>query len=318
MNKKTTLLILALASLSGTYKVKAQTTNIPDTVFEQMLIDMEIDSDGTLNGQIATVDAEAITTLNITPDGISNYITNLTGIEAFTHLEELTIHNTMIEVLDVSSMSNLTYLDCRDNMLTHLDVSNNPLLEYLDISSGGDVEPFNAFTEIDLSTNPNISELYASGGVTYINLKNGNNNTNTHIDISAFIMIEPPETEQHVCIEVDDSEAAQNNQSPYSEWTIQHSYSTYALAENCSLSTESFESNAVSVYPNPASDILHINLENGSTPDKVLLFDLNGRLVMKHNNLNTGTISLQNISKGIYLLKVFSQSQTATKKLVIN
>lgn len=48
------------------------------------------------------------------------------------------------------------------------------------------------------------------------------------ININAFY-IEGPEPEEHTCIEVDDAVAAQNNQSPYSEWTILHSYTTYTF-----------------------------------------------------------------------------------------
>ena len=43
----------------------AQTTAIPDPYFEQALIDLGIDSDGTINGSVATADIEVVTTLDM-------------------------------------------------------------------------------------------------------------------------------------------------------------------------------------------------------------------------------------------------------------
>ena len=64
----------------------SQTTAIPDSRFEQELINLGIDSDATVNGQILTADARAITELTIMPQQPGNYpddyIHDLTGIEA--------------------------------------------------------------------------------------------------------------------------------------------------------------------------------------------------------------------------------------------
>lgn len=315
---KLTSTFLILSFVLTCTNIKAQTTSIPDAAFEQELIDLEIDSDGIVNGQMATVDAQAITTLTIHPDDIPNpFIYDLTGIEAFINLEQLAVHLTMIEELNVSTMPNLKRIDCHTNMLTYIDVSNNPLLEYLDISSGGDVYPFNSFSEIDLSNNPNFKELRATNAVVYINLKNGNNNPDMLLDIGQFT-IWGPGPEYNVCIEVDDAIAAQNNQEPYSQWTIHHSYTTYSFAETCTAGTESFEKNSISVYPNPASDVVYISLKNGDLPDKAVIYDLSGREVKNYGAITSGSISLEGISKGIYLLTVSVGKQTETKKLIVN
>ena len=168
-------LLLSFLIATG-YTVTAQTTAIPDPLFEQELINLSIDSDGIVNGQIATADAEAITSLTINPENTgSDYIADLTGIEAFVNLENLTVNFTIIEELNVSTMPNLKHLNCIDNTLEYLDVSNNPLLEELYLHTGGDVYPLNSINQIDLSHNPNIRKLTASA-ISYINLKNGNNN----------------------------------------------------------------------------------------------------------------------------------------------
>lgn len=53
-------LILTLLSLVP-FITKAQVTLIPDPVFEQLLINLNIDSDGIVNGQLLTSDAQNIT-----------------------------------------------------------------------------------------------------------------------------------------------------------------------------------------------------------------------------------------------------------------
>src|SRR5690554_3231974 len=276
------------------YKATAQITNIPDPLFEQELIDQNIDSDGIVNGQMLTSDALNVTSLSIYYVGTStgSYINNLTGVEDFINLESLTVNGTMIEELNVSTLVNLKYLDCVDNMLTSIDVSSNGLLEYLDITSGGDVTPFNSFSEIDLSNNPNIHTLKASGGnISKINLNNNNNNENMFINISCWWCWDYPTDyiHGHACIEVNNVEIAQDNQYPYSEWTINYQYKAYSYTDDveaCVLNVTSFEADKISIYPNPVSDILYFESDN-SLIEKIILFDLLDRKILEQNQINT-------------------------------
>jgi hypothetical protein len=311
--------LLTIMCIAGSYIATAQTITIPDPVFEQVLIDKEIDSDGIVNGQILTADALAVTTLTITsPDIVSNItIEDLTGIEGFTNLESLYVSVTMIEELNVSTLAKLKHLACADNMLTSLNVSNNPLLEFLNITSTGDVLPINNITQIDLSNNPNIKTLVAVGGINYINLKNGHNNPDMTINIGSGSWGIPPEVIQgHTCIEVDNAAAAQNNQLPYSAWTINHANKTYALVADCSLSTKDFTKDAVSVYPNPASDVLHFDIKNESTIEKAVLFDISGRTVREYNEISNNTLSVSDLQSGTYILKLVSNKVVFTQKVI--
>ena len=317
MKKIFTLII----SLTTFYNAFSQVTAIPDPAFEQALINAEVDSDGMVNGQMQTADALAVTSLSITSPDSDNfqYINNLAVIEAFINLESLTVHGTMIEELNVSTLVNLKYLDCVDNMLTHLDVSNNPLLEYLNISSGGDVLPFNAFTEIDLSHNPNISELIAIGGLEHIDLRNGNNNADMLINISKIMWQgTDPSIVYNTCIEVDDAIAAQTNQLPYSEWSIMHTaIQTYELVASCLAGTEKLRGMLVTFYPNPTSDVLHLDVQGSGIIDNVVLFDISGRVVREHNAVTTDGISVSGLQKGMYILKVVSGKNIQTEKIIV-
>lgn len=310
--------LLTIMCIAGGYMATAQTINIPDPVFEQVLIDKEIDSDGIVNGQILTADALAVTTLTITSPNIgTNNIEDLTGIEGFTNLESLTVTVTMIDELNVNTLTKLKHLNCAGNMLTNLDVSNNHLLEYLDIYSTGDVLPINSITQIDLSNNPNIKTLVAAGGINYINLKNGHNNPDITINISSGSWGVPPEVIQgHTCIEVDNPTAAQNNQLPYSAWTISHANKTYALVADCSLSTKDFTKDAVSVYPNPVSDVLHFDVKNESTIEKAVLFNISGRTVREYNEISNNALSVSDLQSGTYILKLVSNKGAFTQKVI--
>lgn len=313
--KKT--LLTAILACSGLTAL-AQVVNVPDPIFEQLLIDKEIDTDGIVNGQISTADALAATTLTIThEDNIDlQFITDLTGIEAFINLEHLTVNFTEIEELNVSTLVNLKHLNCVDNWLGSLDVSNNTLLEYVNISTGGDVGPLNYITELDLSNNPNIKTVLASGGTDYINLKNGNNNPDMLITINGFYEGMGPEPNLYTCIEVDDAEAAQSNSLPYSEWTINHQYATYSLVADCSLNTEKFSKHTVSVYPNPASDLLNIQVSNQITVDSATLFDISGRQVKEYSDVTDAPLPVSGLQPGTYILKLVSGKETFTQKVV--
>ena len=307
--------------ITVSYKVTAQITYIPDPLFEQELIAQNIDSDGIVNGQILTSDALAVTSL-IIYDVVNNgeYISDLTGIEDFVNLESLIVSTTMIEELNVSTLVNLKYLDCVDNMLTSIDVSNNILLEYLDITSGGDVEPFNNFSEIDLSGNPNIHTLKASG-VNKINLNNNNNNENMSINIGCWWCWDYPSDYiiGHVCIEVDDAIVAQNNQYPYSEWTVYHAYKTYSYTDDvqeCSLSTQTFTQNKISIYPNPVSEVLYFDLKSNISVEKAMIFDNLGRKVFEQNNV-FDNISVSDLQKGNYIIKILSDKGIQTEKIIV-
>jgi hypothetical protein len=315
---KHTLLLLFFITIG--YKATAQITYIPDSLFEQELIAQNIDSDGMVNGQILTSDALAVTSLMLVSVGsnTNQFIEDLTGLEDFINLESLTVIRTMVEELNVSTLVNLRYLDCVDNMLANIDVSNNVLLEHLDISSGGDVYPMNYFTEIDLSNNPNMHTLKAVGGISKINLNNGNNNPNMFINIIAtFQETDPDEIYGHTCIEVDNALDGQNNVYPYSEWTIYHSYMTFSYTDDvevCALNVNSFNENKISIYPNPVADILYLDTTD-TVIEKVMLFDTLGRKVLEQNHANA--ISVSGLQKGNYILRIISDKATQTEKVIV-
>src|SRR5699024_2730641 len=112
-----------------------QVTMVPNSSFEQVLIDKGIDSDGVINGQLPTADAEAVTTLEIDGcEGGGDYnisIEDFTGLEDFVNLDTLKVNCTKVQALPLTTLSQLTYLYIGYNHIEDLDLSGNPALEYL-------------------------------------------------------------------------------------------------------------------------------------------------------------------------------------------
>ncbi len=127
----------------------AQITNIPDQNFERALIDLGIDSDGIVNGQVLTSDINSIIALDVRYENIHN----LTGIEDFAALENLDVRGNSLTSLNTSSNTNLKNLVCHVNPLTSINISNNILLESLDI------QVLHQLDNIDLSNNINLETL---------------------------------------------------------------------------------------------------------------------------------------------------------------
>lgn len=82
-------------------------TYIPDPKFEEKLIDLGIDTDGK-NGLVLNSSIGALTTLDVS----SASITDLSGIQGFTALENLNCSNTLLQNLDLSQNGSLTTLNC--------------------------------------------------------------------------------------------------------------------------------------------------------------------------------------------------------------
>ena len=179
-----------------------QTTAIPDSSFEQALIDINVDTNG-LNGNILNSDAEGVLSLNI----FSKNITSLEGIHAFTDLKYLYCYFNNIETIDISQNLELEVLDIENNSIQSLDISNNLNLKELyisnnqlndlDISNNLQLEllscNLNNLNELDVSNNMNLEVLWCySNNLTVLNVANnvlleslfcGNNNLQ-QLDIS--------------------------------------------------------------------------------------------------------------------------------------
>jgi len=163
MKRKLFTLNVLLFLLS--YQGYSQVTLIPDANFEQVLIDLGLDT-GSLDSQINTASIDTVTSLSIPPQSM---IYSLDGIEDFSALEYLMCRGNNLSTLDISSNLNLEYLNCGYNGINALDVSDLSNLVYLNFEG-------NQLTEIDLSLNPLLGKLV--GNQNFIDTLNLSQNSN--------------------------------------------------------------------------------------------------------------------------------------------
>jgi hypothetical protein len=88
---------------------------------------------------------------------------------------------------------------------------------------------------------------------------------------------------------------------------------------NIFLDNQSFEYNAISIYPNPSKDH-KINIDSTISIDDLQLININGQLLMEVKNpvFTNNHYDLENIPAGFYFLKLHSNNQLYTKKVLIN
>ena len=281
----------------------AQTTAIPDQNFEQALIDLNIDSDGVINGQVLTSDIDDLIELDFENVPINDDITDLTGIEDFAALEILDFHYFYLD-LDPSQadiLSNNINLrefiamnpcgDCGGVALQVLDLSGLPNLELVDLT--------NVYIKKLVIDNPNFDiqnltlDLYNEG---------------------------PPSNgwTQHICIEVADPQVASNDQPPYDSWNIivNDLKATYSFDNICTLSVDEIDNrNSLSVYPNPVKDKLRFENPDHINIDKAEVYDISGQKLKTFSSVDEH-IDLESLGSGVYFVMIHHKGNSSTFRVL--
>ena len=322
---KQLLIIAGFLSCSFAY---SQNVIITDANFKAYLIgNSDINTNG--DGEIQLSEANNFTGSIDCP---SRNIASLTGIEAFVKINQLVCFANQLTSLDTSKNIALTSLECGSNQLTNLivspsttlstincdqnqltslDVSKNTGLESFDCSNnkltGLDVSKNaalfflgcyqNLITNLDLSKNTALTELLCSNNsLTKLNVKNGNN-----VNVVAFDSTQNPNLG---CIQVDNTAYSTSN------WTEKDNWSTYST--NCGyMSTSDIKKSTLKIYPNPVKNIL--NIETKDQFQKAEIYTINGKLV-KSSLLKE--ISVYDLSKGNYLIKIRTDKNIQTEKMI--
>lgn len=202
-------LLLILSTLFISIIGYSQNVTIPDANFKTYLLGSSINTNG--DSEIQVSEATAFTGQIICP---SMNIADLTGIESFINLTQLTCYSNQITTLDLSFNTSLTfvrvennlltslilnrtnsvldYLNCTINQLTSFNATEHPLLEVLLVR-------FNQIPTIDVSQNP-LLRYFGCGSnlLTTLNVSQNtaleylffDNNQLTTINLSQNILLE--------------------------------------------------------------------------------------------------------------------------------
>ena len=90
-------------------------------------------------------------------------------------------------------------------------------------------------------------------------------------------------------------------------------YIPYVVGSNCSLAIENTPELRQFTFQNPAKYFININ--SSIAIDKVEIYTMLGKLVS--TTIDSDAVDIKNLSKGIYLLAVYSGTQKSVKKLLV-
>ena len=99
------------------------------------------------------------------------------------------------------------------------------------------------------------------------------------------------------------------------------SESTTVYTGTTGISDADFESMKVNIYPNPAADLIAIQI-SGLVKDnlQVNLFDLSGKLI-RNSTINSGStiayFDVQSVYEGTYIIQIENGNNTTARKVVI-
>jgi hypothetical protein len=98
----------------------------------------------------------------------------------------------------------------------------------------------------------------------------------------------------------------------YNPGQTESSYLQTVFCFGAALNNKNFTSEKTLLFPNPTNGVLNIGNEN---IDKIVIYDVSGKLIREFGN--ESQIDLSNLSKGLYLVKLFLGKEIIVEKIVI-
>lgn len=219
------------------------------------------------------------------------------NLESNTALQELHCYFNQLTDLNLTGDAALTYVACHVNNLTTVDLSGNVALEKF-------YSRDNQLVNLDFTNNTGLLEMNCfNNQLTGLNIRNGNNANMTYFDATGNPNL--------VCIFVDDKDWSA------AHWTLIDAKSNFVetQAECDALGIEEEQGTPFEVYPNPATDVVYLQSENSGS---FVLIDLTGKVIQKAPFIKgTNKITVGQIPEGLYFLRIFSDKENRTLKLVI-
>ena len=318
----TTILLL----LSGfTY---AQQTYVPDDNFENYLETHDAsgntvavgDANSMGNGianddYVLTSRINTVTSLNVANQNIAD----LTGIEYFAALQYLNCSGNQLTSLDVTQNTNLQTLYCDNNQLTALDVNQNTALQRLscsnnqltaiDVSQNTNLRSFycyvNQITSLDVSQNTSLIEFVCyANQLTNLDMRNAHNN-----NLITFTAIVNPDL---TCVFVDDAAYMNANHANHIDATATY---VETQAECDALGIDETFKETISIYPNPVSEYLSIQVQDKANIKSISIQNMQGQVVYQSDF--APQIKLADLPADMYFLRIENKTgDVAVFKLI--
>jgi hypothetical protein len=78
------------------------------------------------------------------------------------------------------------------------------------------------------------------------------------------------------------------------------------------------DSDEIVIYPNPSDGNFNVVLGNSESPYSIEIISFTGQIVFAKEDITDSAVSVRHLSKGIYLVKIITDSKTIIKKIIIN
>ncbi len=348
-----TKLFFTTILIALTQFVFSQTTSIPDSNFEQALIDLGIDTDGIINGQVLTADIENVSALEVD----NNNISDLTGIEDFSSLEELNCSFNQLASIDLLQNTGIVFLNLSNNILGNIDLTSLTVLEFLlidvnqltslNVSQNTELNMLecgaNSLTSLDVSNNLLLSDLACSNNqITNIDLSLNTDlqylfcreNPITNLDLSSNINLFTVTLNGSPNLEMLNV-ANGNNQNLGALRTLNcpslecievdtdivgnipanWEYDAGVIfSDDCeNLSVNDNALSEISIFPNPTSNRLFVNTKNNIDITLLEIYSMQGQLL---KTTTSKEIDVNELTAGIYFLNVQTDKGLFTKKIM--
>lgn len=279
---------------------------------------------------------------NVNLDKASIFCPNLTSVN-FSNLENLRELNYYGKspTIDISDCTNLLSLYCigsnsaftspEDNKLTSLDLTSQTRL--IDLFLSG-----NKLTSLDLSSCTNLERIDVSyNQLSELNLQNVDyakyfvcsNNQLTSLNVNGMFNLNTLDCSYNQLVSLSTKNGIiEDNLYLFGntdlaevccdENEIVYLENQLALNGTYDAEVNSFcneETATLRMYPNPISDVLHLDTTDAIT--KIELFGVNSLLVMQDES-GSNEVDMSSLEAGIYFLKVYMGDEVSNMKLVKN
>lgn len=106
----------------------------------------------------------------------------------------------------------------------------------------------------------------------------------------------------------------------FSQFWDYGSFTPFTAADCSLLGTNDFENNKLQLYPNPATNELHVQLEDVTTDYKIAIYNTLGSLLYESTNQlsnSTNSINISQLNSGIYFVQITdSENRIYQKRLI--
>jgi len=265
----------------------------------------------------------------------TNNLLSAIDLSQNTVLQTLAISENSISNLDLSQNQNLIQLEVEDNLLTNLNISANNALELIIASN-------NNLTSIDVSQNFLLNGLWlANNQIEAINIELNTSLTHLSLEENSISALDVSNNNQLMLLRCSDNNLEglnikNGNSIGITELQVQNNPNLECIqvdtgipgnipagwqydpdvifSDDCeNLSISNFNKTDIVLYPNPASDIIHI--QTNILDEKLIfkIFTVNGQLVTE----GVGSkIDFRNVNRGVYFISINTGSNTQTFKAI--